>query len=129
LVKPDALVTGQAMRDNAMHRVLQTAQFPDIRFTLDSLVGLTKQADTLFCSAVGSLIVREVPHPTTADVKAFPEAGGMRVLAKWRVSAGMLQIELVPKLHYMGLGANTLIWHDFFMGADLVFRPEATAAK
>jgi hypothetical protein len=29
----------------------------------------------------------------------------------------------------LGLGLNTLIWKDFFMGADLVFRPEATGAK
>jgi polyisoprenoid-binding protein YceI len=129
VVRPDALITGEAMRDVAMHQVLQTAQFPNIRFTLDSVVGLTKQADTLFGTAVGSLIVREVPHPTTAEVKAFPEAGGMRVLAKWHIPAAMLQIELVPRLHSIGLGANTLIWHDFFMGADLVFRPEATAAK
>ena len=28
-----------------------------------------------------------------------------------------------PKLHYMGLGVNTNIWHDFFMGFDIVFRP------
>jgi polyisoprenoid-binding protein YceI len=129
VVRSDALITGQAMRDLAMHRVLQTSQFPEIRFTLDSLVGLTKRADTLFCSAVGILTVRTMQEPTTAEVKAFPEAGGMRVLAKWRIPAATLQIDLVPKLHYMGLGANTLIWHDFFMGADLVFRPETPAAN
>jgi polyisoprenoid-binding protein YceI len=129
VVRADALITGEAMRDVVMHQVLQTYQFPNIRFTLDSLVGFTKQADTLFASAVGTLIVREVPHPTTMQVKAFPEAGGMRVLAKWHIPAALLQIQLVPKLHSIGLGANTLIWHDFFMGVDLVFRPQATAAK
>jgi polyisoprenoid-binding protein YceI len=129
VVRSDALITGEAMRDVVMHQVLQTWQFPEIRFTLDSVVGLTKQADTLFGSAVGTLTVREVSRPTTAEVKAFPEAGGMRVLAKWHISAAALQIDLVPKLHSIGLGANTLIWHDFFMGADLVLRPQATAAK
>jgi len=45
-------------------------------------VGLTKQADTLFGSAVGTLTVRGVQKPTTIAVRAFPVAGGMRVLAK-----------------------------------------------
>jgi hypothetical protein len=128
-VRSDALITGQAMRDVTMHQILQTAQFPEIRFTLDSVVGLTQQADTLFGSAVGTLTLGGKPVPTTAAVKAFPEAGGMRVLAKWHVPAATLQLELVPKLHYLGLGVNTLIWKDFFMGADLVFRPEAPAAQ
>ena len=50
----------------------------------------------------------------------------MRVLAKWRVPAATLQLELIPKIRYLGLGVNTLIWQDFFMGADVVLRPEAT---
>ncbi len=128
-VRADALVTGEAMRDVMMHQALETARFPDISFTLDSLVGLIRQVDTLFCSAVGTLTVRGVQQPTTAAVKAFPEAGGMRVLVKWRIPAADLQLELIPKLHYLALGLNTLIWQDFFMGADLVFRPEAAAGK
>ena len=128
-VRADALVTGEAMRDVMMHQVMETTRFPEIQFTLDSLVGLTKRADTLFGSAVGTLTVRAVRQPTTAAVKAFPEAGGVRVLAKWHVPAATLQLELTPKLKYINLGVNTLIWQDFFMGADLVFRPEATAVK
>jgi len=128
-VQGDALITGETMRDVAMHQVLQTAQFPEISFTLDSLVGMTKQADTLFGSAVGTLAVRGVQEPTTAAVKAFPEAGGMRVLSKWRIPATTLQLKLIPQLRTLGLGVNTLIWKDFFMGADLLFRPQATGAK
>jgi hypothetical protein len=127
-VQGAALITGQAMRDVLMHQILETTQFPEIRFTLDSLVGLTKQADTLFGSAVGTLTVRGVQKPTTAAMKAFPNAGGMRVLAKWRVPAATLQLELVPKLKYVNLGVNTEVWKDFFMGVDLVFRSEATGA-
>src|SRR5439155_13431959 len=81
-VRADALVTGEAMRDVMMHQALETARFPDIRFTLDSLVGLIRQVDTLFCSAVGTLTVRGVQQPTTAAVKAFPEAGGIGALAQ-----------------------------------------------
>ena len=127
-VRADALITGLAFRDIMMHHVLMTSQFPEIHFTLDSLVGLTRQADTLFGRAVGTFTVRGMPKPTTAAVKAFPVAGGMRVLAKWRMPAPDLMLELIPKLHYIGLGVNTAIWRDFFMGADLVFRPETTGA-
>ena len=128
-VRADALVTGEAMRDVVMHQVLETHAFPEIRFTLDSLVDLTKHGDTLFGGAMGTLTVRGVQQRTTAVVKAFPEAGGMRVLAKLRVPAALLR-DLTPRLHYLGgLGLNAKLWLDFFMGADLVFRPEAAAAK
>ena len=126
-VRADALVTGDGMRDVMMHQVLETQAFPEIRFTLDSLVNLTKHGDTLFGGAVGTLTVRGVQQLTTAGMKAFPEAGGMRVLAKWHIPATTLQLDLTPKLKYLNLGVNTLIWQDFFMGADLVFRG-ATAA-
>jgi polyisoprenoid-binding protein YceI len=127
-VQGSALVTGEMMRDVMMHQVLQTMQFPEIFFTVDSLVGITEQADTLRGSAVGTLTVRGQPHPTTAVVKVFPDAGGMRVLAKWRITAKEL-VEFTPKLHYLGLGVNTNIWHTFFMGADLMFRRATRAAN
>jgi hypothetical protein len=44
----------------------------------------------------------------------------MRVTGKWRIPARDLK-DMAPKLHYMGLGVNTNIWHDFFMGFDIVF--------
>jgi len=126
-VRGDALISGQTMRDAMMHQVLETAQFPEVQFTLDSLVGLTTQADTLFGSAVGTLTLRGVPTPTTARVKVFHDAGEMRVLAKWRVPVLTL-LQLAPRLEYVSL-ANTRVWKDFFMGADLVLHPEVRAAK
>jgi polyisoprenoid-binding protein YceI len=127
-VQGAALVTGEAMRDVMMHQVMGTMSFPEIEFDLDSLVGMTKQADTLRGSAVGTLTVRGVPRPISAALKVFSDAGGMRVLAKWRIPATAL-LDITPKLHYLGLGVNTNIWHDFFMGADLVFRPKTRAAN
>jgi YceI-like protein len=129
IVRGDAVVTGQTMRDVAMHQIMETGRYPEIHFTLDSLVGMTKQADTLRGSAVGTLTVRVVQMPVIAELKVFPDAGGMRVLAKWRIPAVDLQLQLVPRLHYLALGVNTMIWHDFFMGADLVLRPEAAGAN
>lgn len=127
-VKAEALITGQAMRDVMMHHLLQTWQFSEITFTLDSLVDLARRADTLAGSAIGTLTIRAVRTPVIAAVKAFPGAGGVRVLAKWRVPAWML-LDLTPSIHSLGLGVNTWLWKDLFMGADLVFHPEATATN
>jgi hypothetical protein len=127
--KADAVITGEAMRDILMHQIMEAKKFPEMSFTLDSLMGLTKQGKTFFGRAVGTLTVRGVETPVTAVVKAFPDGGGMRVLARWRVPATTLLHELIPRLRHIGLGANTNLWHDFFMGADLVFRPEAMAAN
>jgi len=127
-VRGDALITGEAIRDVMMHQLLETGQFPEIRFALDSLVGLTKRADTVLGKAVGSLTLRGTPMPITAAVTLFPDAGGMRVLAKWRAPAWILA-DLTPKIHFYGLGVDAMLWRDLFMGADLVFRLEATPAQ
>jgi hypothetical protein len=127
-VTGDALISGEAMRDLLMHQILETNSHPKITFTLDSLVGMIKQADGLVGSAVGTLTIRGMPEPIVATLKVFPDAGGMRVLAKWHIPADTLRV-LTPKLRYLSLGANTNLWHDFFMGADLVFRAEPTGAN
>ncbi len=127
-VQGDALITGEAMRDVLMHQVMQTVQYPEITFKLDSLVGATKQADTLVARAAGILTIRGVAKPTLIAVKAFPDAGGMRVLAHWHVPATDL-LELTPKLHSFGLGVNVRLWKDFFMGCDILFHREGGAAN
>jgi hypothetical protein len=125
-VKGETFVTGESMRDLLMHQVMQTGQFPDITFQLDSLTDLTKRGDTLVGKAVGVLGFRDMKVPTVAAVKAFHDqygGGRMRVTGKWRVPAHDL-LDWTPKLHYLGLGVNTNIWHDFFMGFDIVFRAQ-----
>ena len=124
-LKGEALVTGEQMRDVLMHQVMQTSQFPEVYFTLDSLTNLTRSGDTLSAHAVGILTFRDLKLPTTAVVKAFHDRNRMRVIGKWRIRAHDL-IDWTPKLHYLGLGVNTNIWHDFFMGFDIIFRPEPT---
>jgi len=127
-VKANAMVTGEAMRDGMMRQVLETATYPDIRFTLDSLVDVTRQRDTLFGKAAGTLTIRGQQRPTLAAFKAFPEGGGLRVLTKWHIPATDL-IDLVPKINYLALGVHAKMWQVFFMGADVVLRREAPAAK
>jgi hypothetical protein len=121
-VTGDALITGEMMRDVLAHQVMQTSQYPDITYQVDSLANITHVGDTLKATAMGTLLFQMKPYPMTAQGKAFHDAGGMRVLAKMRMPAHNL-IDWTPKLHYLGLGVNTNIWHDFFMGVDAVFRP------
>jgi hypothetical protein len=46
-VQSDALITGEDMRDNLMHRVMQATQYPEMTFTLDSLIDVKMKDDTL----------------------------------------------------------------------------------
>ena len=127
-VTSEAFISGSNMRDLLMHQVMQTNQFPNIVFALDSLTDLHRRGDTLAGNALGMLTFRDQKFPVVAAVKAFPTAGGMRVIGKWRYPARDLK-EMAPKLHYVGLGVNTNIWHDFFMGFDIVFRPAPLEAS
>lgn len=125
-VRSEALVTGEAVRDVTMHQVLETGKYPEIRFTIDSMVGLAKHGDTLVGSAVGTLTVRDVPTPIVAAVRALPDSGGLRVLVRMRVPSSSLST-LTPTLHTISLGLQVRLWQDLFMGADLVLRPQGGA--
>jgi len=127
-IRGEALVTGENMRDAMTRQILQTQQFPEVLFTIDSLTNTTKHGDTLHAIAVGTLTVRNQPYPTTAQIRAFHDGGGMRVLAKIRMPARRLAT-MTPKLEHVGLGVNTNIWHDFFMGADVVLKPGAAGSN
>jgi hypothetical protein len=128
-VRADALVTGESWRDETLHNlVLQTQRFPEVVFTIDSVVGLSRVADTLVGRAVGTFTVKGVATPTIAEVKALPDSGGMRVLARWRIPADDI-MKISPSLHTIGLGLNLKIWKYLYMGADFVMRPVGNAAS
>lgn len=120
-VTSEAFITGSTMRDLLMHQIMQTGQFPTIFFELDSLIDLHRQGDTLIGKAVGQLTFRDKKFPIVSAVKSYPDGGGMRVAGRWRFPANRLK-EMAPKLEYVGLGVNTNVWHDFFMGYDIIFR-------
>ena len=126
--RSDALITGEQMRDVMMHHSLESVQFPEILFKLDSLVDMTKRGDTLVGTADGTLTVRQIVIEISAAVQVFSDPAGLRVLAKWHIPATELGM-LTPDLHYFGLGINTRIWKTFFMGADLVLRPAREVAN
>jgi hypothetical protein len=135
-IRPDALVTGETRRDAwARDAVLQTAQYPEIRFTVDSFVDVSRQVDTLRGTAVGVLSLHGQEKPTTAAVKAYWDAdgAGFRVLAKIRMPARSLVDEfwpgcLVRRGCVFGLGVAMNIWKTMFFGADLLLRPKDAGA-
>lgn len=128
-VNAATLITGEDRRDAFTRQsILETTRYPEIRFRVDSVVGVTRQADTLRGTAVGMFSLRHVTRPMTASVRAWPEAGGMRVMAKFRIPAPDLTEEWALSRFALGLGVVTKIWYDLFMGVDLVLRPQATPA-
>jgi len=129
-VRAQALITGEDRRDAfTRNAILQTNRYPEIRFTLDSVLNVTRQADTLRGTAVGVFSLHGVAKPITASVRAWPEAGGLRVLAKFRVPAASLTQEFGLSRFALGLGVTSKIWYDLFMGVDLVMRPQVRAGS
>ena len=128
VVRADALLTGSEDRDTFTRQaVLETSRYPEIRFTIDSVIAVSRQADTLRGTAVGLFSLRDVTTQMTADVQTWPEAGGLRVLAKFRIPATSLTTEYGLSRFALGLGIGARIWQDLFMGVDLVVRRDAPA--
>jgi hypothetical protein len=130
VVKAKALFGGDTRRDEFMREtVLETNRFPDIRFQIDSLINVKQDGDTLRATAVGVFTTHGVSQPMKAGVRAWNEAGGVRVTGKFSIWAG----ELVPVYKMsrvaLGLGVATQLWHSLFMGVDLLLRPEGLGAN
>jgi len=124
-VKGERLITGENRRDALTHNaILQSNRYPDIRYAIDSVVGISRTGDTLHGTSHGVLTIRDVSKPVTAVLEAWPEAGGLRVLSKMRIPASTLTSEWGLSRFALGLGIGTKIWQDVFMGADLLLRPE-----
>lgn len=125
IVLAEGLISGHEARDVFTSKsILQTDRYPDIRFAIDSLVNVTRAGDTLRATAVGIFRVRELPTRMNAVVQAWPEAGGLRVTARLHAPAEWLTKEFGLSRFALGLGVTTAIWQDFFMGVDVVLRPQ-----
>lgn len=129
IVKSERLVTGSEQRDRfTRDGVLEAQQYPEIRFAIDSLVGLTRLADTLSGSVVGVFALHGVSQPMVAAVRIWPEDRGLRVLGKFRIDAhDMVKVYGLSK-RSLGLGVGLNIWHHLYMGVDLLVRPQAPGA-
>lgn len=125
-VKADLLTTGQTQRDAyTREALLEVQKYPEISFAIDSLVGVTRQADTLSGSAIGVFSLHGVAKPMVAAVRVWPEAGGLRVQAKFSILARLMVEDYGLSSFALGLGVGVRIWQDLFMGVDLLLRAQA----
>jgi len=124
-VSADKLISGHDQRDAyARGAVLQANRFRTIRFTLDSVVNVTRQADTLRGMGIGQFKLLAVTQPMAAELVAWPEAGGLRVLSKLRIPVRQLVPVYGVSSFALGLGTGTRIWQDLFAGVDMLLRRE-----
>lgn len=122
-VKADAAITGFDVRDEFTHeKILQTTQYPDIKFTFDSLVDVSRHRDTIHAIAVGVFTLRGVSQPARASLRFWSEDGGLRVLGRIKLAAQ----DLIPVYGIsgfaLGLGVGVRIWQDLYVGVDLLLR-------
>lgn len=123
VVQADQLVTGHDQRDEYAHdALLEVVKYPEIRFRIDSVLDPTRQGDTLSVVAAGVLSLHGFDKALTATVRAWPEAGGVRVLGRFRVPAQAITREFGISAVKLGLGVGMKIWQDLFMGVDLLMR-------
>jgi len=129
-VAMDSLEMGSRMRDGfAYATVFQTGRYPTAQYRVDSLVDLTWEGDTLLGTAVGSITIRGVVKQMNAVMRAFPDSGGMRVLAKLRMPAHALEDDYGMSHIALSLGVGANLWEDLFMGVDMVLRPAGAAGN
>lgn len=123
-VRADELVTGLDMRDEyARKAILQTSQFPEITFAIDSLGSLQTKGDTLRGNALGTFTTRGFPQPMNAQLKAWHEGGGLRVQARFFMSAHDLPEKYGISKLVLGIGAAGTLWDELHMGVDVVLVP------
>jgi polyisoprenoid-binding protein YceI len=121
--------TGEGMRDAyQQHAILGSDVYRDIKFTLDSVVDMSRRRDTLHGTAVGTWELRGVTKPVSIHFTAYPEAGGIRVLGKFGMPVGELVTVYGIYKRNLGLGVLMGIWKTLFMGVDLLVRPQGTGA-
>jgi hypothetical protein len=123
-VKADRLVTGLGMRDRYAHKVvLETLRYPEIRFAIDSLSGITK-GDTLLGRAVGVFELRGVSQPMAVPVKAWREGNGLRVLAQFQIPARDLLERYHMSEQAVGMPVRHGVWKALEIEIEAVLTPE-----
>jgi hypothetical protein len=119
----DSLFTGLEMRDKYARRaVLETARYPEITFTIDSLVDL-QRGDTTRATAVGTLTVHDIARAIRAPVLAWQETAGLRVQAQFSIPAASLTSEFHLSEWALGMGVGMRRWKTLHMGIDVILKP------
>ncbi|MBI4419409.1 MAG: YceI family protein [Gemmatimonadetes bacterium] len=123
VLRANALVSGLDMRDTYTRRVvLETARYPVIRFTIDSLVQV-EGADSIRALALGTFELRGVKQPMTVPVRAWREVGGLRVRAWFGIPVRALAEQYHVSRAALGLAIQKGMWSSIEVGVDLVLRP------
>lgn len=121
-IRADAFVTGLTARDEyAKKAVLQSPMYPDVRFHLDSLTNV-QPGDTLTATAMGALELHGVIEQEVVQLRAWREAGGLRIQGKFRMPpTDLIEKYKVSRL-VLGLGVGTAIWKILHLGFDIILR-------
>jgi hypothetical protein len=128
VINANDLASGENMRDAyAKSAVLSTSVYPEIKFALDSVVGISHKGDTLIATAMGNITLRGVTRPMTSLVKAYPEAGGTRIVGKFRIPVHALVDDYGVWKRTLGLGVMMDIWKWLYMGVDVLVHSESQA--
>jgi hypothetical protein len=113
------------MRDDfAKNSVLQTHKYQEITFRIDSLVAV-QPGDTLRAIAVGVFGLHGVQEPMRIPVKAWREAGGLRVTGRADLQARDMETKYNISKWALGLGVGSAIWQMLHVGIDVVLKPAA----
>jgi hypothetical protein len=123
-VKAAALNQGESMRDEYTNKnVTQVTDYPEIKFTVDSLIDVKRSRDTVHAYALGSFTFRGVTQPMKASVRAWREPIGTRVLAKFHFKPiDLIKVYGVSSF-VLGMGVGSRIWYDVYGGVDMVLVP------
>jgi polyisoprenoid-binding protein YceI len=123
LLKADALTMGQSLHDAYARRAIYaTGSHPDIRFTIDSLTDV-QPGDTLRAVVAGRFEFRGVTKQVRSQAKAWREAGGLRVTARFDLLAEDLTETFGVSTAALGLGVGLALWKYLHVGVDLVLKP------
>jgi hypothetical protein len=119
----DSLFTGLAMRDKYARRVvLETGRYPELTFTIDSLVDV-QPGDTIRATAVGTFEAHGALRPMRAAVTAWRDPAGFRVRAQFEFPARALTDEFGMDTWALSMGVGMKRWKTLHMGIDIILRP------
>jgi hypothetical protein len=122
VVAADSLITGLRLRDTyARKTVFETGQYPELRFTIDSLSAV-QPGDTTRAVAHGTYEMHGAKRPMKAAVKAWPEAGALRTQAQFQLDASALTKQYNMSPVALGMGVVIGRWDAVHTGVDLILK-------
>ena len=121
-IMPDSLSTGMEMRDSFSRKaVFEVPKYRHIRFNIDRLENV-QPGDTIRAVAVGTLELHGVKKEMKAPVKAWREAGGLRVQTQFNFPADDLTRVYNFSKFALGMGVTLGRWQTVHMGVDVLLK-------